>query len=122
MHEPKAPAGASPRRGRLVRWLMWGLAGLFVLLVGLQAYLDTVGRRPVVFVDGPGALRAGEATIATGPRTLIVAAHPDDVEWYMGGTVARLVDAGAQITIVMATSGEARQGGLRGCTGGRAPG
>jgi len=90
---------------------MWCLAGLMVLGFALLVYVGEAGRRPVVLAGGPGGLRLAEAVLARVPRTLVVAAHPDDVEWYMGGTLARLVDAGAVVTVMMATDGEARRGG-----------
>jgi LmbE family N-acetylglucosaminyl deacetylase len=40
-------------------------------------------------------------------RVLVIAAHPDDTEFVCGGTVAGLADQGAEITIVVVTSGEA---------------
>ena len=38
-------------------------------------------------------------------RVLVVAAHPDDVEAGAGGTVAKLVKQGAEVTYVIVTSG-----------------
>ena len=40
-------------------------------------------------------------------RIMVVAAHPDDIEWGGVGTVARLTAAGKQVTYVLATRGEA---------------
>src|SRR5690348_3116298 len=40
-------------------------------------------------------------------RIMVVAAHPDDIEWGGVGTVARLTAAGKQATYVLATRGEA---------------
>ncbi len=37
---------------------------------------------------------------------LAVVAHPDDLEWYIGGTLRRLADAGANVQVVVATNGE----------------
>jgi LmbE family N-acetylglucosaminyl deacetylase len=36
-----------------------------------------------------------------------VAAHPDDIERWCAGTLARAIDAGAQVRLLLATSGEA---------------
>jgi len=39
-------------------------------------------------------------------RALIVVAHPNDLESHCGGTVARLIDAGCQVALVLCTSGD----------------
>ncbi len=39
-------------------------------------------------------------------RCLVLLAHPDDAESWCAGTVARLIDSGAQVTYVVCTSGE----------------
>jgi LmbE family N-acetylglucosaminyl deacetylase len=38
-------------------------------------------------------------------QILIVSAHPDDMEIGMGGTVAKLVEEGAEITSLIVTDG-----------------
>jgi LmbE family N-acetylglucosaminyl deacetylase len=40
-------------------------------------------------------------------RALIIAAHPDDIEFVVAGTVAKWVQAGAQARYVLVTSGDA---------------
>jgi LmbE family N-acetylglucosaminyl deacetylase len=40
-------------------------------------------------------------------RTMIIAAHPDDIEFVVAGTVAKWVQAGAQARYVLVTSGDA---------------
>ncbi|MBI4670505.1 MAG: PIG-L family deacetylase [Chloroflexi bacterium] len=40
------------------------------------------------------------------PKILVVEAHPDDAEWYCGGTLAKLAREGAEITFVICTRGE----------------
>lgn len=55
---------------------------------------------------------AGEALVAVPRRVLVVSAHPDDAEWYAGGTLARLVEIGSSITLVVATNGERGRGGV----------
>ena len=39
-------------------------------------------------------------------RALVVAAHPDDIESWCGGTVARLVDLGCAVHALLLTSGD----------------
>jgi LmbE family N-acetylglucosaminyl deacetylase len=38
-------------------------------------------------------------------RVLAIGAHPDDVEFYAGGTARRLVEAGAELTLVVCSDG-----------------
>jgi len=40
-------------------------------------------------------------------RALVIAAHPDDIEFVVAGTVARWVRAGTRVRYVLATSGDA---------------
>jgi LmbE family N-acetylglucosaminyl deacetylase len=40
-------------------------------------------------------------------RALVIAAHPDDIEFVVAGTVAKWVEAGADVRYVLATSGDA---------------
>jgi len=40
-------------------------------------------------------------------RVLVVAAHPDDIEWGMAGTVARWTAEGKRVTYLLITRGEA---------------
>ncbi|MBU2167320.1 MAG: PIG-L family deacetylase [Alphaproteobacteria bacterium] len=42
-------------------------------------------------------------------RTLVVVAHPDDETLGAGGTIRRLVDAGAQVDLLIATDGSSAQ-------------
>ncbi len=38
-------------------------------------------------------------------RVLAIGAHPDDAEYFAGGTLARLVDAGSHVALVVCTDG-----------------
>jgi LmbE family N-acetylglucosaminyl deacetylase len=50
--------------------------------------------------------RAGADILATSARIVAFAAHPDDLEYYAGGTLAMFADNGADIRAVLATDGE----------------
>ncbi len=42
----------------------------------------------------------------TGDVTRAIAAHPDDIERWCAGTLARAIDSGARIVLVLVTSGD----------------
>lgn len=51
------------------------------------------------------ALAAGNDLLSK--RTVLaIVGHPDDLEWYVGGTLRRLADHGANVQVVVSTSGE----------------
>ncbi len=56
-------------------------------------------------VTPEAALKAGTELLA-GKKILAIVGHPDDLEWYIGGTLRRLSTAGADVQVVVATSGE----------------
>jgi LmbE family N-acetylglucosaminyl deacetylase len=59
----------------------------------------------------PETLRAAsEELVTVQRRVLVIAAHPDDVEWYVGGTMLRMTGAGSHVTLVVATDGERGRG------------
>ncbi|NPV70136.1 MAG: PIG-L family deacetylase [Firmicutes bacterium] len=67
------------------------------------------GRRPAP--KDPALARAlGEPVTHGGLSVLAVVAHPDDAEWYCGGTLARTVAAGSKVTVIVATDGERGRG------------
>src|SRR5271155_1613601 len=43
---------------------------------------------------------------APGTRVAVVAAHPDDPEFFIGGILTELAKAGAKIAIIMCTDGD----------------
>jgi LmbE family N-acetylglucosaminyl deacetylase len=47
-----------------------------------------------------------EETWAGYERALVITAHPDDAEFMAGGTIAKLVDLGLEVTLAVATSGD----------------
>lgn len=59
--------------------------------------------------DHPGlALAQGELLVTTPRRVLALTAHPDDLEFFCGGTLRRMALAGSRITAVVFSDGEKR--------------
>lgn len=100
MRTAKAPAPAHlrPRRAR-ARWLA---ALLVVVLLAGALFLVF---RVTLTVPPAQALAAGRELLAK-KTVLAVVAHPDDLEWYIGGTLKKLADAGANVQVIVATDGE----------------
>lgn len=69
--------------------------------------------------DPARALAAGQAMLASARRVVVVVAHPDDADWYAGGTLALLARRGAEVTVIVATDGE--RGPRRGVAGDAQP-
>jgi LmbE family N-acetylglucosaminyl deacetylase len=99
---------AKRRRAAIVIWsiigvLLAGCAALSILRPRLEG-----GVRPA---DVPGAKRAGDDLLASRETTvLVVVAHPDDTEWWAGGTVAALA-LHNRVVLIMGTSGDQGAGG-----------
>lgn len=56
------------------------------------------------------ALPLDRPLVGSGGRVLVVAAHPDDEALGLGGTIQRLLAARLEVTVVVATDGEAAYG------------
>ncbi|BCW97177.1 MAG: hypothetical protein KatS3mg024_0004 [Armatimonadota bacterium] len=79
----------------LAAWLLTGASGL-----ALWMELRT---RPVT---NPAAALEEGARLVSFERVLAVAAHPDDLEWYAGGTLAKMARAGVEVHVIVASDGE----------------
>ena len=86
-----------PNRRRTA--LGWGLALLALLTGTALAFWPRLTDTPAQ------ALAAGQELLAK-KTVLAVVAHPDDLEWYIGGTLRLLANNGADVQVVVATDGE----------------
>ncbi len=91
--------------------------GVAVLVLIILAVLAATVAFPLIRYlsrpkDLPLAKRNGEDLMRVHGQTIVVViAHPDDAEWYAGGTLALLVRHGNRVVVVDGTSGE--KGGNR---------
>ncbi len=81
---------------------IWLIAGVLACL-SVIAWLTL---RTVPTVSNAVAIENGKRLL-TATRVLAVVAHPDDAEWYVGGTLRMLSNLGAEVHVVVATDGEA---------------
>ena len=95
--------GRRSRPARVRRGLRYSLGWLLAsALVLVPLYLVF---RVQLTVRPEAALTAGTELLAR-KKVLAIVGHPDDLEWYVGGTLRRLSSAGADVQVVVATSGE----------------
>ena len=70
-----------------------------------QPQRDQFFERPVPD-DDPPLYPAAEYLFSEYSSVVVVIAHPDDAEFYLGGTLARLKEYGARIALVVTTDGD----------------
>ena len=92
------------------------LALVGALVFGIAAYAfwrPGAFHTPARLADPAGAKAAGDDLLASQGKTFLVfVAHPDDAEWWAGGTLGMLSQHNAVI-LVLGTSGDAGNGGLQ---------
>lgn len=86
-------------KSRKFRWLK------VLPLVFLLALILHLIFRNVLTVSAAEALSRG-ADLLQKKTVLAVVAHPDDLEWYIGGTLHRLAQNSANVQVVVSSSGE----------------
>ncbi len=98
----------TPKAKRRVKWGLGTLGVWGAGLVGLYQYqpwrYDFVPRtlpNPNPPVD-PDSSRL----FAKGTRVTLITAHPDDAEFYLGGTLTKLKESGAVLSLVVCTDGD----------------
>jgi LmbE family N-acetylglucosaminyl deacetylase len=103
-HTAEKPAFVRRSLSRLLVWLLVGL----LVIGGLAALLLAVGwqrllARLAPLRDPEAAKAAGEDLIDNASTVVAIGAHPDDIEWWCGGTLARLHARGKTVIVVIAT-------------------
>lgn len=90
---------------------LWIVIVAVVVVAGLRI-LAPRAMAPARAADPVAAKAAGDGLLSSRDATaLIVVAHPDDVEWWAGGTAAMLAKHN-RVVLVVATSGEKGNSGL----------
>lgn len=107
MADPKEPRPKLWQRRNFRRRVI-AYGSIVALVVGFYYYqpnrIDFIPRHlpePNPRVD-PDSKRL----FAKGTRVAIVTAHPDDAEFFLGGTLTKLGAAGAEITLIVCTNGD----------------
>lgn len=91
----------------MIRWviiIVGIIVGIYLLFLVISPFL-------VAFLNlmSPGpksrnmALKNGRELLEKAKIVVAVGAHPDDIEWYTGGTLARLSKTGVRVIVIMAT-------------------
>jgi LmbE family N-acetylglucosaminyl deacetylase len=106
--------GRRPRRGMAIAAVI--VLVLLAAAVALAAMFGPGGghsaSRPA---DLTSAKANGEELLASRDKTvLVVLAHPDDAEWWSGGTLTQLARSGNRVVLVLGTSGDKAAGGWKG--------
>ena len=92
------------------KWKRRLLYGALGFTLGAAALYWYVPLEFTLFPKTPPDVPVTKLDIATafpkGTRVVLVAAHPDDAEFYLGATLPQLRDAGAVLSLVVATDGD----------------
>lgn len=102
--KPIAKRGLSKRNRR--RLYVYG--GLVALLWGAYAYqpmrIDLIPRHPPA--NNPPIDPDSGFLFSKNAKVVIVTAHPDDSEFYLGGLLTKLAQSGAQVSQIICTDGD----------------
>lgn len=96
----------TPRRDRT-----WAVKrALFGTLyrIGEEPAVEWLGSKHLAPREPALALALGEGLVSTPRRVLALTAHPDDLEFFAGGTLKRMALAGSEIHAAVLSDGEKR--------------
>ena len=103
-----AAQNVSGRGGRLLRRSAKALALAAGLLWGLYEYqpqrYDFIPRKPPA--NNPWIDPDSAGLFRPGANIVIITAHPDDAEFYIGGLLTKLGASGARMTLIVCTDGD----------------
>lgn len=85
----------------LVTLVAVGLPLVATMLFRITSFLGTPRDIPDAVKQGKDLLDGGKAM-----TVVVVTAHPDDSDWYCGGTLSALAERGNRVIVVVGTSGE----------------
>lgn len=100
------PEQVRPQPDRTLKAKRTVFSGLY--RVGNLPWIERLAAR-YISPDHPGlALAQGELLVGTPRRVLALTAHPDDLEFFSGGTLRRMALAGSRIAALVLSDGEKR--------------
>jgi LmbE family N-acetylglucosaminyl deacetylase len=89
-----------------VKYLIYASLALIGLFLLLYLGFPYISRLLYEFGEKEKAVELGRMLTETGGTIVAVGAHPDDIEWWAGGTLAKAKKSGARIVLIIATDSD----------------
>lgn len=90
----------------MIKWFFIFIVGLYLLLIfGSPIFLAVLHQLNPGPKNKQEAVKRGNQLLEQAKTVIAVGAHPDDIEWYAGGTLAALIKKGVDVIVIMATDG-----------------
>ncbi len=91
---------------KIMRWFLITIIGIYLLLIlGSPLFLAILHQLNPGPKDKKEALKQGNRLLEQTKTVVAVGAHPDDIEWYTGGTLDVLIKKGVDVVVIMLTDG-----------------
>lgn len=85
--------------------MLWAIGmGATISLVSFLTF--SKAKKSLKAIEPDLALKASKIMFESPGRVLAVSPHPDDLDFFAGGTIKRLVDSGFEVTVVDVSNGE----------------